>query len=182
MEENHFLRWMGFAIFGLVIWLFFPFLKSFFVAFLMVMATIPIHHLMVRKISQYKMTKKIAPILSTIVITLLFSLIVFMPISLFLFRFLSDPQDTIAMILSLWEKLDALAYTLPSYLEWLKVPLDTIILTPMTEARKAEITALLAEWLGIGLKTFVSMVGEMTMTVVFFFFLTLYFRKLSLFF
>lgn len=180
MKENYFLRWTGFVVFALIIWLFFSFLKSFFVALLMVMATFPIFHFIEAKIKRSKKLKTHAPVLTAGLVTLVVSLIVFMPITIFLFHILSNPEDTIAMILSFWDKVDTLSQHLPYYLEWLRTPLDTII--PMAETRKEEITAFLAGWLGIGLKNFMLMLGNMAMIVIFFFFLTLYSRRLLFFF
>ena len=57
MRENYFLRWVGFVVFVLVIWLFFPFLKSFFVALLMAMATFSIYHPLETKLKQSKKLK-----------------------------------------------------------------------------------------------------------------------------
>ncbi len=180
MEKDYFLRWIGFGVSALTIWLFFPFLKSFFVALLMVMATFPIYHLLEVKIQRYNKLRTLAPILSASIVTLVVSLLVFMPIVLFLFQSLSHPSDSIAMVLSLLDKVDALSQHLPSYLEWIRAPLDTII--PMLVTRKEEITASLAGLLGNGLKNFMLMLGDMMMIVVFFFFLTLYGRRLILFF
>jgi len=180
MEENFFLRWIGFVAFALIVWLFFPFLKSFFVALLMVMVTFPLYHYIDTKIKQYKKLKTLAPVLSASIVTLAFSLIVFIPITLFLFHFLSQPADTIEMMTSFWGQVDTLSQKLPSYLEWFRTPLDTMI--AMSETHKEKITAFLAEWLGNGLKTFMQMLGSMIMIVVFFFFLTLYGRRLTLFF
>jgi len=180
MKENYFLRWTGFMVFALIVWLFFPFLKSFFVALLMVMATFPIYHLIEAKIKRYKKLKTLAPVLSAGIVTLAFSLIVFIPITVFLFYFLSHPADTMAMIHSLLDKVETLSQNLPYYLEWLRSPFDTII--SMSETRKEEITAFLAGWLGNGLKNFMLMLGNMMMIVVFFFFLTLYSRRLIFFF
>ena len=180
MREEYFLRWIGFGVFALIVWLFFPFLKSFFVALLMVMATFPIYHLIEVKIKEYKKLKTIAPVLSASIVTLAFSLIVFVPISVFLFNFFSHPSDSMAMILSLLDKVDALSQRLPSYLEWIRAPLDTII--PMAVIHKEEITSFLAGWLGNGLKNFMIMLGDMATIVVFFFFLTLYGRRLIFFF
>lgn len=180
MEENFFLRWIGFMVFALIVWLFFPFLKSFFVALLMVMVTFPIYHFIETKIKRHKKLKTLAPVLSASIITLAFSLIVFIPIIIFLFHFLSQPADTIKMITSLWGQIDTLSQKLPTYLEWLRTPLDAII--SMSETHKEKITAFLVEWLGNGLKTFMMMLGNMTMVVVFLFFLTLYSRRLTLFF
>ncbi len=158
MEENFFLRWIGFVAFALIVWLFFPFLKSFFVALLMVMVTFPLYHYIETKIKQYKKLKTLAPILSASIITLAFSLIVFIPITLFLFHFLSQPADTIEMITSFWGQVDTLSQKLPSYLEWFRTPLDTMI--AMSETHKEKITAFLAEWLGNGLKTLYADVGK----------------------
>lgn len=180
MKEDYFLRWIGFGIFALIVWLFFPFLKSFFVALLMVMATYPIYHLIEVKIKRYKKLKVFASVFSAAIITLVVSLIVFMPITIFLFKFLSYPSDSMAIFLSFWNKIDVLSKNLPSYLEWIRSPLDTII--PMVVSRKEEITAFLAGWLGNGLKNFMIMLGDMIMIVVFFFFLTLYSRRLISFF
>lgn len=180
MEENFFLRWIGFVVFALIVWLFFPFLKSFFVALLMVMVTFPIYHLIETKIKRRKKLKILAPVLSASIVTLAFSLIVFMPIAIFLFYILSQPANTIGMITYFWSQIDTLSQNLPTYLEWLKTPLDTIV--SMMDTNKEKITAFLVEWLGNGLKTFMLMLGSMTMIVVFFFFLTLYGRRLALFF
>ncbi len=180
MEENYFLRWIGFVVFTLIVWLFFPFLKSFFVALLMAMATFPIYHIIETKIKRYKKLKTLTPVLSASIVTLAFSLIVFMPITIFLFHFLSHPADTIAMIRSFWDQIATLSQNLPAYLEWFRAPLDAII--SMSETHKEKVTAFLVEWLGNGLKTFMLMLANMTMIVVFFFFLTLYGRRLTLFF
>jgi predicted PurR-regulated permease PerM len=180
MEKNYFLRWTGLVVFALIVWLFFPFLKSFFVALLMVMATFPIYHLIEEKIKQYKKLKTLAPVLSASVVTSVVSLIVFMPITIFLFHFLSHPADSMAMIHSLFDKVDTLSQNLPYYLEWLRSPIDTII--SMSETHKEEITSFLAGWFGNGLKDFMLMLGNMIMIVVFFFFLTLYSRRLIFFF
>ena len=180
MKENYFLRWIGFVVLALISWLFFPFFKSFFVAILMVMATSPIYYFIETKLKRYRKLKNFAPIISAGFVTLVVSLIVFMPITLFLFNFLSHPTDSMAIILSFWDKIDALNQHLPSYLEWIRIPLDTII--PMVVTRKEEITSFLAGLLGNGLKDFMLMLVDMSMIVIFFFFLTLYSRRLIFFF
>ncbi|MBU1642739.1 AI-2E family transporter [bacterium] len=180
MEENYFLRWIGFGILALIVWLFFPFLKSFFVALLMTMAIFPLYRLLKSRIYRFKKIKTMAPLLSAGIVTLAFSLIVFMPITAFLFHFLSHPLDTIAAIRSFGDKIVTLSQNLPLYLEWLRTPLDTVI--SISKTHKDEIATFLAGLLGNGLKIFLLMLGNMTMIVVFFFFLTLYGRKLTLFF
>ncbi len=180
MKEKYFLRWFGFGVSLLVVWVFFSFLKSFFVALLMVMATFPIYHTIKNKISQRKKFKTFASVLSAGIVTFALSLIVFMPLTMYLFYFLSHPKETISMVSSFWEQTNALSQNLPSYLEWLRVPFDSIV--SMTKTHKQEITTFLVGWIGDGLKTFMLMLGNMTMIVVFFFFLTLYCQKITLFF
>jgi len=179
MKQNSFLRWLGCGITALIIWLFFPFLKSFFVALLMAMAVSPLHHLLQRFLSNYPWLKKSVPILSASIVTLAFSLIIFVPITLFLFNLLSHPSDTLDMIRSIGDQVEEQSKHLPTYLTWLVTPVETLI--EMSKLHKDEIIGLLASWLGNGLKTFMAMLVDMAMVIVFFFFLSLYERKIILF-
>ncbi|WP_238593500.1 hypothetical protein [Sulfurospirillum diekertiae] len=72
MAQNSFLRWLGCGILALILWLFFPFLKSFFVALLMAMAVSPLHHLLERFLSKYDVLKKSASVLSASIVTFSF--------------------------------------------------------------------------------------------------------------
>ena len=179
MNKNSFLRWLGCGILALIVWLFFPFLKSFFVALLMAMAVSPLYDRLERFLTHYNALKKIAPVLSASIVTLAFSLIIFVPITLFLFNLLSHPSNTLDMIRSIGGQIEAQSRHLPSYLTWLVSPIDSLI--EMSKIHKDEITAFLASWLGNGLKTFMSMLFDMAMVIVFFFFISLYGRKIILF-
>lgn len=179
MAQNSFLRWLGCGILALIIWLFFPFLKSFFVALLMAMAVSPLHYRLQRFLSKHPRFKKVAPVLSASIVTLAFSLIIFVPITLFLFNLLSHPSDTLDMIRSIGDQIEAQSKHLPSYLTWVVSPIESLI--EMSKLHKDEITATLASWLGNGLKTFMAMLVDMAMVIVFFFFLSLYGRKIILF-
>jgi len=179
MAQNSFLRWLGCGILVLILWLFFPFLKSFFVALLMAMAVSPLHHFLERFLTKYNVLKKSAPVLSASIVTLAFSLIIFVPITLFLFNLLSHPSDTLDMIRAIGDQIETQSKHLPSYLTWLVTPIESLI--EMSKLHKDEITAFLASWLGNGLKTFMSMLIDMAMVIVFFFFLSLYGRKIILF-
>lgn len=179
MKQNSFLHWLGFGIFVLIVWLFFPFLKSFFVALLMALAVSPLHHRLQRFLVKQYTFKKIAPVLSASIVTLAFSLIIFVPITLFLFNLLSHPSDTLDMIRSIGEQIEVQSKHLPSYLTWIVSPIESLI--EMSKTHKDEITATLASWLGNGLKTFMAMLVDMAMVIVFFFFLSLYGRKIILF-
>lgn len=179
MVQNSFLRWLGFGILVLIIWLFFPFLKSFFVALLMAIAVSPLRQFLQRSLAKHPMLKKSAPVLSASVVTLAFSLIIFVPITLFLFNLLSHPSDTLDMIRSVGDQIEMQSKHLPSYLTWIVSPIESLI--EMSKLHKDEITATLASVLGNGLKTFMAMLVDMAMVIVFFFFLSLYGRKIILF-
>lgn len=179
MEQNHFLRWMGLAALTLVLWLFFPFLKSFFAAFLLAIAISPLHRSIEARIYRYERLAPAASLVSAGVVSIGLSLVIFLPISLFLYQLLDHPSYTLNMIRSAVNRIDVFTLYLPSYLAWLKDPLDQLML--QAKAHQEAITAFLAQGLGSGLKTFAVMLGEMAMIIVFFFFLTWYGRTLTLF-
>ena len=180
MKQNSFLRWLGCGILVLIIWLFFPFLKSFFVALLMAMAVSPLHYRLQEFFVKQAMFIKITPVLSASIVTLAFSLIIFVPISLLLFNLLSHPSNTLEMIRAIGDQIEVQSKYLPSYLTWIASPIESLI--EMSKIHKDEITATLAAWLGNGLKTFMAMLVDMAMVMVFFFFLNLYGNKIILFF
>lgn len=117
--------------------------------------------------------------LSASIVTLAFSLIIFVPITLFLFNVLSHPSNTLDMVRSIGDQIEVQSKHLPSYLTWLSSPIESLI--EMSKIHKDEITAFLASWLGDGLKTFMFMLIDMAMVIVFFFFISLYGRKIILF-
>jgi predicted PurR-regulated permease PerM len=177
--QNSFLRWLGCGILVLVIWLFFPVLKSFFVALLMAIAVAPLHHRLRQFLSHYPLIRTVSPVLSSVIMTLAFSLIVFVPITLFLYTLLSHPSDTLEMVYSIGRQIEAHSKHLPSYLTWALSPIESLI--EMSKIHRDEMTTFLASWLGNGLKTFVVMVVNMAIVMVFFFFLSLYGRRIILF-
>ncbi|MDD5716453.1 MAG: AI-2E family transporter [Sulfuricurvum sp.] len=179
MENKLFVRFMIFSALGLAIWLFFPFLKSFFAAFLLAIVVFPLHHILETRLRIIPLLRPVSSIVSAALVTLGFSLILFIPIVLFLFQLFDRPADTVAMIRNLGDKIDTVPEHLPSYLLWIKEPLLHLI--EVARIHTDEIIATLAAWLGNGLKIFFSMLAEMTMIVVFFFFLTWYGRSISLF-
>lgn len=180
MEQSHFLRWMGLAASSLILWLFFPFLKSFFVALLLAMAISPLHRTIELKIKGYEeRLSPLASMLSAGIVALGLSLIIFLPLSLFLYQLLDHPANTLEMIRSIGNKIDLFTTYLPSYMVWLKEPLDHLIL--QAKDHQEAIVAFMAQWLGSGLKTFMTMLGEMAMIIVFFFFLSWYGRNITLF-
>lgn len=179
MENRTFVRFMIFTALGLVTWLFFPFLKSFFVAFLLAIVIFPLHRIVEAKVRNLRWFQPVSSVVSAGIVTLGLSLILFVPIALFLYHLLDQPASTVATLRSLGNQIDSLPSQLPTYLAWLKEPLDQLI--EMGKLHKEEIITAIATWLGSGLKTFVSMLGEMAMIVVFFFFLSWYGRSIMLF-
>ncbi len=179
VKQNYFLRWMGVAAFVFIIWLLFPFLKSFCVALLLAMAVLPLHRILELRIQRSEFLKFFAPLIAAGIVSLGLSLIIFLPIVVFFFQLLDQPAHTIEMIRSMGNKIDTLGAYLPSYLAWLKEPLKTLL--AVAQMHKDEIITFLVGWFGNGLKMFMIMLGEMSMIVVFFFFLTWYGRRLTLF-
>lgn len=179
MENKFFIRFMIFAVLSINVWLFSPFLKSFFIAFLLVIVTYPLHRYIEAKICRSNLLAKFSTLISAGAVTAGLSLILFVPIAMFLFYLFDQPEVAVDSLSALGDKIDSMSGYLPAYLGWLKEPLDNLIL--LGKAHKDEIIAALAAWLGTGLQTFLSMLVEMGMIVVFFFFLTWYGRKIILF-
>lgn len=179
MKQNYFLRWMGVVAFAFMVWLLFPFLKSFCVALLLAMAVLPLHRLVELHLAHWQFLNPFATIVAAGIVTLGLSLIIFLPIVVFFFHLLDQPENTIVMIESIGAKMDSLTTYFPSYLAWLKDPVDNLL--ALAKMHKDEIITVMVTWVGNGLKSFMTMLGEMTMIVVFFFFLTWYGRRLTLF-
>jgi len=179
MENKLFVRFMIMSALGLITWLFFPFLKSFFVAFLLAIVVFPLHRIVEAKVRNLRWFQPISSVVSAGIVTLGLSLILFTPIALFLYHLLGQPTSAITTLKSLGSQIDTLTTHLPNFLSWLKEPFDQLI--AMGKLHKEEIITAIVGWLGSGLKTFASMLGEMAMIVIFFFFLSWYGRSIMLF-
>jgi predicted PurR-regulated permease PerM len=143
------------------------------------MAVSPVYQIVKIKIDSYDRLKNFGSLVSASIVTLGLALIIFVPIALFLFQVLDHPANTMEMVYTFTNQVDSLSSHLPSYFSWLKDPLDNGI--ALSKQHKDEIIAFLAGWMGNGVKTFMAMVGEMAMIVIFFFFLMWYGRSLTLF-
>lgn len=179
MRKNSFLRWCAAGAFVFSVWLFFSFLKSFAVALLLAMALYPLHQILQLRIKKYGSLEVVSQVTSAAILTLGLSVIIFLPITLFLYHLLDNPTNIVEAIRKAGEMTDTLSTQLPSYLAWLKDPLDT--LAHQVNSHKDEIIVYLVGWLQNGLKMFLFMVVEMVMIVLFFFFLLWYGRALNLF-
>lgn len=179
MENKLFVRFMIFSALGLVMWLFLPFLKSFFIAFLLAIVVSPLYRAVEAKIRTIKRLSSMASVISAGIVTLGLSLILFVPIAMFLYYLFDQPANVVGTLRALSDQIDTITDYLPTFLGWMKEPLDNLIL--LGKAHKDEIIATLAAWLGNGLQTFMVMLAEMAMIVVFFFFLSWYGRSMMLF-
>ncbi|MDP3291210.1 MAG: AI-2E family transporter [Sulfuricurvum sp.] len=179
MENKLFVRFMIFSALGLVMWLFLPFLKSFFIAFLLAIVVSPLYRAVEAKIRTIGRLSSMASVISAGIVTLGLSLILFVPIAMFLYYLFDQPANVVGTLRALSDQIDTITDYLPTFLGWMKEPLDNLIL--LGKAHKDEIIATLAAWLGNGLQTFMVMLAEMAMIVVFFFFLSWYGRSMMLF-
>jgi predicted PurR-regulated permease PerM len=179
MENKLFVRFMIFTALGLTLWLFLPFLKSFFTAFLLAIVISPLHLYVEEKVRRIQKLEPLASLISASIVTLGLSFILFVPIAMFLFQLFDQPASVVGSIRALGDKIDTITSYLPSFLGWLKEPLDNLII--LGKAHKDEIIAAAATWLGNGVRTFMGMLTEMAMIVIFFFFLMWYGRNMMLF-
>jgi predicted PurR-regulated permease PerM len=179
MENKLFVRFMIFLTLGLVTWLFLPFLKSFFIAFLLAIVVFPLYQAVEAKIRRIERLSSMASVISAGIVTLGLSLILFVPIAIFLYYLFDQPANVVGTLRALSDQIDTITNYIPDFLGWMKEPLDNLIL--LGKAHKDEIIATLATWLGNGLQTFMVMLAEMAMIVVFFFFLSWYGRSMLLF-
>ncbi len=179
MKQTAFLKFLGLGAFIALLWLFTPFLKSFCVALLMAMAIAPLHRFFETRISNTLRLRNSANLIATSLSTLLFAVMLFLPLSIFLFQLFEHPSRIIELIRTLGNHLNLKSDMLPEYLVWLEEPFEKLIL--LTQMHKDEIITFTTKWLSSGLKTFLGMISEMLMILIFFFFVTLYARPMLLF-
>lgn len=179
MSQSRFLHWMGLGAAGLMVWLFFPFLKSFFVALLLSIATAPVHRVIERRIARYGRLEPVSALVAAGIVSAALALIIFLPLAVFLYQLLDNPPRTLEMLRSIGDRIDHLPAYLPSYMGWLQGPLGQLI--QQAREHSESIATFFAQWLGSGLQLFMKTVAEMAMIIVFFFFLSWYGRPLTLF-
>jgi predicted PurR-regulated permease PerM len=179
LENRFFVRGMIISASALILWLFFPFLKSFFIAFLLSIVLYPLHRYVETRLVSFETLNGMRTISAAALVTAGLFLVLFVPLSMFLYYLFDQPSSVLSALSSLGETINTLPSYLPSYLQWLSEPLDHII--SVAQAHRDEIITTLAAWLGSGLQTFAMTVAEMAMIVVFSFFLLWYGNRLLLF-
>ena len=179
MQENTFLKALGVGAFIVLLWLFAPFLKGLSVALLLAMAVAPLHHLIYKNLLAHPKFNTSANLIATSFVTLCFALMFFLPLSIFLFQLFEQPARIVEIIQSFGHQVTFDSSVLPASLDWLKEPLEKVIL--LAQTNQDAIIGFLSKWLSSGLKTFLSMISEIVMILIFFFFLLLYARPILLF-
>lgn len=178
MQRNSFVKTMIFIAIGLFIWLFFPFLKSFFVALLLVTAFTPLHVLFETNLKKYPKISTQASILTASAMTLFLITVLFVPILFFVYYIITHPSELYAIGETFYTQGIHLLSLAPDSVSWLKKPL-TMLSEKVVENQEKIISTAVAG-LGNGVLSLMSALGDMIMIVIFFFFLSWYRRDLTL--
>lgn len=178
MQSNLFVKMMIFMAFTLMIWLFFPFLKSFFVAFLLVTAFTPLHDLVDMRLVRIGRLRGYREMISASLMTLALFLVLFVPILFFVYYIATHPSEIMKIGYTFQSQTMRLVSHLPDSLVWMEKIIATLIVK--ASENQAQIVSTLAVSFGNGVLGFLGALGEMLMIVIFFFFLAWYRRPLTL--
>ncbi len=178
MELNNFVKTMIVIAIGLFIWLFVPFLKSFFVALLLVTAFTPIHLLFENKLKKYPKISAYASLLTASATTFLLIIILFVPILFFVYYIVAHPTELYAMGETFYKQGVHVLSLAPGSISWLEKPF--LILNQKVVENQEKILSAAALNLGSELLAFMGAMGNMVMIIIFFFFLSWYRRDLTL--
>lgn len=178
MQRNLFVKVMILTAFALMGWLFLPFLKSFFVAFLLVTAFTPLHVLVDMRLKRIGRLNVYRELISASVMTLALFLVLFVPILFFIYYIATHPTEIMKIGYTFQIQTMKLVAHLPPSLAWMEKIVATLI--QKASENQAQIVSTLAVSFGNGLLGFLGALGEMIMIVIFFFFLAWYRRPLTL--
>jgi len=178
MGHNLFVRVMILVAFGLLFWLFFPFLSSFFVALLLLTAFTPIHLAFETKLKSYPKLFTYAPLLTASAMTLVLITLLFVPIIFFAYYVIANPNEIIQMGETFYQQGIHVLSLIPNLPDWLEKPIA--MLTEKVTQNQEKIVSSAAMSLGNGLIGVLSAVGNMVLILAFFFFLSWYRRALIL--
>lgn len=178
MKYNAFIKIVIMAAIGLCVWLFYPFLKSFFVALLLITAFSPLHSLLEGKLKRTSRFSSHAPILTASAMTLLLIIVLFLPTLFFVYYIITHPAELYAIGETFYKQGVRLLSLAPHSINWLEKPLA--ILDEKVIENQEKIISTTVMNLGDGLLGFMGALGNMVMIVIFFFFLSWYRRDLTL--
>lgn len=178
MGNSLFSKVIIFLAIALFFWLFFPFMQSFFVALLLVMAFTPIHLVFEKKILEIERISPFASVITAGFMTLVLITILFVPILFFAYYVIAHPTEIIAVGKTFYQQAIHLLAIIPDSVNWLKEPLTTLNQKVVENQEKIIQTTALS--VGNGFLGFLGAVGNMMMIVIFFFFLSWYRRDITL--
>ncbi|HEX5624074.1 MAG TPA: AI-2E family transporter [Sulfuricurvum sp.] len=178
MEYNQFVRVMIVGAFSLLFWLFFPFLKSFFVAFLLVTAFTPLQNVTEYRMAKIGWLRPHRELLGASLMTLSLFLVLFVPILFFVYYIASHPAEIMNIASTYQAQGMYIIAHLPASFEWVQEIVGTLI--QKAGEYQAQIISTLAMSLGSGILGFLGALGEMIMIVIFFFFLAWFRRPMTL--
>lgn len=179
MHTNAFVKTLIFVALGLFVWLFSPFLKSFFVALLLVIAFTPIHVAFERSLKHYPHLAKRSHWITATAMTLLLITILFVPILFFISYLISHPAEIMQMGKTYYHQATHLLALIPTLPPSLEKPVATLIQKLLENQEKIASTAAMS--VGDGVLGLMGALGNMVIIVFFFFFLSWYQRDLMLF-
>lgn len=169
MKYNAFIKIVIMVAIGLCIWLFYPFLKSFFVALLLITAFSPLHSLLEGKLKKTSRFSSHAPILTASAMTLLLIIVLFLPTLFFVYYIITHPAELYAIGETFYKQASRLLSLAPHSIHWLEKPL--VLLNEKVIENQEKIISTTVMNLGDGLLGFMGALGNMVMIVLFFFFL-----------
>jgi predicted PurR-regulated permease PerM len=178
MKNNVFVNAVIIIAMGLLIWLFSPFLESFFVALLLMIAFTPLHLLLEAKLQKNAKLFSYASLLTAGAMTLLLITVLFFPILFFIYYIITHPTELYTTGETFYRQATHLLSLAPNSIHWLEKPLA--LLNQKVVDNQENIISTTALNLGNGLLGFMGALGNMVMIVLFFFFLSWYRRDLTL--
>ncbi|OYZ35076.1 MAG: hypothetical protein B7Y30_04055 [Campylobacterales bacterium 16-40-21] len=178
MEHNQFVRVMIIGACILMTWLFFPFLKSFFVAFLLLTAFAPLQNIVEYHLIKIRWMRSYHELIGASLMTLLLFFVLFVPIIFFVYYAASHPGELREIALTYQMQIMKLVSHLPSSFDWARE--IAITLVHKAKEYQTQIISTLAVSVGNGILGFLGALGEMIMIVIFFFFLALFRRPITL--
>jgi predicted PurR-regulated permease PerM len=178
MGHTLFVRIMIVVAFGLLFWLFFPFLSSFFVALLLVIAFTPIHSAFEAKLKKYPKLISYAPLLTASVMTLILITLLFVPIIFFAYYVIANPNEIIQIGETFYQQGIHVLSLIPNLPDWLEKPIA--MLNEKVVQNQEKIVSSAAMSLGNGLIGVINTIGNMVLILAFFFFISWYRRDITL--
>lgn len=178
MEHNQFVKVMIIGACILMTWLFFPFLKSFFVAFLLLTAFAPLQNVVEYELIKIRWMRPYRELLGASLMTLLLFFVLFVPIIFFVYYIASHTTELKDMAYTYQIQSMQLISHLPNSFDWVREIVATLI--HKASEYQTQIISSLAVSVGNGILGFLGALGEMIMIVIFFFFLAWFRRPITL--